>query len=283
MRVREAPRQREQPLRARTGEAVDRLVVVADDAEVVAIAEPEVEQRLLEQVDVLVLVDGERLPARAHGRERLLVVLERTDREPEQVLEVDRARLGLPLLVLPEDTQRETPQQRWLVTAEPCKIGRRREPPVLRPLDLRREVAGGPEAKRLGQAVADPPEEQRLRREDPPGSPSKRRSSASAAEWNVEARTPSTPSAASRARNSPAALSVKVTATIDDGSMQWCRLVTCQAMRRVIVVVLPVPAPARMQTGPRVASAAARCSAFSPPRMRSASTAAPYRGGRSAL
>src|SRR5947208_2447156 len=37
-------------------------------------------------------------------------------------------------------------------------------------------------------------------------------------------------------------------------------------MRRVIVVVLPVPAPARMQTGPRTASAARRCSGFRPAR-----------------
>ena len=34
-------------------------------------------------------------------------------------------------------------------------------------------------------------------------------------------------------------------------------------MRCVMVVVLPVPAPARMATGPRTASAACRCSAFS--------------------
>src|SRR6185295_3332919 len=52
-RVREAPRHVEQVLRAGARERVDRLVVVADDAEVVAFAEPEVEQRLLEQVDVL--------------------------------------------------------------------------------------------------------------------------------------------------------------------------------------------------------------------------------------
>ena len=56
----------------------------------------------------------------------------------------------------------------------------------------------------------------------------------------------------------PAALSVKVTARIWRGAnapvATWC------AIRRVIVVVLPEPAPARMQTGPRTASAARRCS-----------------------
>ena len=59
----EAPGHLEQVARRRAGEAVDRLVVVAHDAEVVAPAEPAVEQRLLQQVDVLVLVDGEGLVA----------------------------------------------------------------------------------------------------------------------------------------------------------------------------------------------------------------------------
>ena len=65
LRVREPVRHPEQVLRAGAGERVDRLVVVADDAEVVAVAEPEVEQRLLQEVDVLVLVDGERVVLRA--------------------------------------------------------------------------------------------------------------------------------------------------------------------------------------------------------------------------
>ena len=78
----------------------------------------------------------------------------------------------------------------------------------------------------------------------------------SAAEWNVRASTPSTPSAASRVRSSPAALSVNVTARICDGSNAPPR--TWHAIRCVIVVVLPVPAPARIATGPRSASAASR-------------------------
>ena len=78
----------------------------------------------------------------------------------------------------------------------------------------------------------------------------------SAAEWNVRASTPSTPSAASRVRSSPAALSVNVTARICDGSNVPLR--TWQAIRWVIVVVLPVPAPARIATGPRSAVAASR-------------------------
>ncbi len=96
-----------------------------------------------------------------------------------------------------------------------------------------------------------------------------RESCESAAEWNVRASTPSTPSAASRARSSPAALSVKVTARICDGSNAPLR--TWHAMRCVIVVVLPVPAPARIATGPRSASAASRWASFRPARTLSSS------------
>src|SRR6266404_3719305 len=88
------------------------------------------------------------------------------------------------------------------------------------------------------------------------------RSCRSAAEWNVEARTPGAPSADRRCLSSPAALSVNVTAMICAGAK--APLTTCWAIRRVIVVVLPEPAPARMQTGPRTASAARRCSGFRP-------------------
>ena len=45
--------------RAGAGEGVDRLVGVADDGEVVALAEPGVEHALLQRRDVLVLVDDE--------------------------------------------------------------------------------------------------------------------------------------------------------------------------------------------------------------------------------
>jgi hypothetical protein len=78
----------------------------------------------------------------------------------------------------------------------------------------------------------------------------------------VRAWTPATPSPASRSRITPAALSVKVTARISDGSN--APVSTWFAIRRVIVVVFPEPAPARMQTGPRTASTAARCCSFNP-------------------
>jgi hypothetical protein len=53
-----------------------------------------------------------------------------------------------------------------------------------------------------------------------------------------------------------AAFSVNVTARIEFTAKAPLR--TCHAILRVIVVVLPVPAPATMATGPRTASAASR-------------------------
>jgi len=66
---------------------------------------------------------------------------------------------------------------------------------------------------------------------------------------------------------------VKVTARISCG---WnSPIATWFAILRVIVVVFPEPAPARMQTGPRTVSTARRCSGFSPAKMGSRSTRAP--------
>ena len=90
------------------------------------------------------------------------------------------------------------------------------------------------------------------------------RSWRSAAAWNVPARTRPAPRAARRVFSSPAALSVKVTAISSVAAK--APVATWLASRRVIVVVLPDPAPARMHTGPRTASAARRCSGFSPSR-----------------
>src|SRR5680860_719218 len=89
------------------------------------------------------------------------------------------------------------------------------------------------------------------------------RSCAQAAAWKVAARiVPGTPSSRSRWRSSPAALSVKVTASTSDGEATSAS--TWWAMRWVIVRVLPVPAPARMHTGPCSASAAWRWAGLSP-------------------
>lgn len=67
-----------------------------------------------------------------------------------------------------------------------------------------------------------------------------------------------------RSRISSAALLVKVTARMDAG---WTPSSSINhAMRRVMTVVLPEPAPARMSSGPAVCVTASRWGAFRPRR-----------------
>ncbi len=155
----------QQMLRGRAGEGVDRLVVVADDAELVAAAEPALEQRLLEQVDVLVLVDRERSVARAErvGRGRVLVV--EPDRQLEQILEVDASLPLFLVLVAAEDADHQVGRDRRLVPVERLDVRVGRQAPVLRPLDLAGQVAERPELVRRRQRAADRLERQRLRRQ----------------------------------------------------------------------------------------------------------------------
>ena len=147
-RVRVATRHFEQVLRARARERVDRLVVVADDAEVVALAEPVLEQLLLEQVDVLVLVDGECSVLRAEDVARELVALEELHGELEQVLEVDCAVRLLARLVVAVDAVHEIGRDGRLAPLRLGAVAGNADAAVLRPLDLRRQVARGPEFER---------------------------------------------------------------------------------------------------------------------------------------
>jgi hypothetical protein len=150
--------------RRRPRERVDRLVIVADGAEVVSAAEPELEERLLQEVHVLVLVDRERAKARAEVVTRVVVGLEHPDRALEQILEIDPAERVLAPLVLAKRRRHQVDGERRTVAVEcPCvRLGR--EPAVLRPLDLGREVAGGSKAVRREKRARDVRENDRLRR-----------------------------------------------------------------------------------------------------------------------
>ena len=88
-----------QVARVGAGEGVDRLGRVADDAQLVAAAEPQVEQRVLERRDVLELVDDEPLVLPAHLRGDRLVVGEQAGTEEQHVLHVHPALVALDLLV----------------------------------------------------------------------------------------------------------------------------------------------------------------------------------------
>ncbi len=88
-----------QVLRTGAGEGVDRLVGVADHAQVAPVAEPQPEQVLLEPVRVLVLVDAEPAVAPMDERERVRIGLVQLDRQGQHVLEVDPVRPLLGRLV----------------------------------------------------------------------------------------------------------------------------------------------------------------------------------------
>ena len=78
------------------------------------------------------------------------------------------------------------------------------------------------------------------------------RSWLSAWAWNVRAVTPGSPSARRRSTISPAALSVNVTTST--WSAGTTSVAIAYAVRRLMTRVLPVPAPARIATGPLVAT-----------------------------
>lgn len=80
-------------------ERVDRLAGIADHAQVVPVAEPQLQQALLERADVLVLVDHEVLVLGADLIGDVVPVLEDADGEQQDVLEVDDRAVPLEVLV----------------------------------------------------------------------------------------------------------------------------------------------------------------------------------------
>ncbi len=138
-----------QVIRGRAGEGVDRLVLVADDAQVVALAEPQLQEPLLERVRVLVLVDAEPAFPGADRRAGIGVDLEEVDRLDQEVVEVDAPGPGLGPLVVDEDAGDQVGRDRRLAARgrRGPVVGARRDPPGLRPLDLVGQVL------RRGEAV----------------------------------------------------------------------------------------------------------------------------------
>ena len=163
-------------LRRGARERVDRLVVVADDAELVASTEPPFEQGVLQRVHVLVLVDRERVEPFVHEPGRLGLVIEQPHEHQQHVLEV-HAPLALGALVGRERTLHEIRRQRGCPVRrlDRLQVPNRVHEPVLRPLDLAGELAARQEPVRAGQAVRDRVQDLRLRVQHlgqvPPGEP----------------------------------------------------------------------------------------------------------------
>ena len=145
-RARESAREAQQMLGRRPRERVDRLVVVAHHAEVVAVAEPPVEQSRLQRIHVLELVHGERGEPRSDGVGRIGMVIEEPEGESEHVLEVQSTHRALATLVPFVDPQHQLGGDRWLVVvAQLFQVAGGLDHPVLGPLDLAGELASGEE------------------------------------------------------------------------------------------------------------------------------------------
>ena len=128
------------------GERVDRLVLVADDSEVVPPAEPSVEERLLERVRVLVLVDREPAVPVADLVGDARVGLDQPDRQLQHVLEVDPPGAPLGRLVAAVQTGHQVgavAARRDRSSTALASYARGADPPRLRPLDLSGEVPDG--------------------------------------------------------------------------------------------------------------------------------------------
>ena len=154
----------QQVLGRSAGERVDRLVVVAHDAEVVARPEPPIEQPRLEQVHVLVLVHGERVEPGADDLRGLRMLVEEPQGEAQHVLEVEAPHRALASLVPLVDPQHQLRGDRGLVGLD-IQLGEvpvRRDRPVLGPFDLAGELAAGEELVRRRQGVRERSDQRRL-------------------------------------------------------------------------------------------------------------------------
>ncbi len=80
-------------------EAVDRLILVADDHQVAVLGGEQLQQPVLGVVGVLVLVDEDVAEGAAPALAHLLEELERVHRAHQQVVEIHRVGLEHPLLV----------------------------------------------------------------------------------------------------------------------------------------------------------------------------------------
>ena len=167
----------EQMVGGGTRERVDRLVVVAHDAQVVAVAEPPVEQRGLQRVHVLVLVDRERVEPFADRLGGVRVLVEHPNREPQHVLEVHLV-AGLPApLIAVVDAQHQIRGDGRLVarSLELRQVPLGRDHAVLCPFDLAGELASRQELVGRRQGVRERGDQRRLvvehGRYGPPGVP----------------------------------------------------------------------------------------------------------------
>ena len=139
-----APKTR-QVIRGRPREGINGLRDIADDAHIVATAQPQVEQTGLEEVDILELVNHEGAVLLAHDGGDVRAFLQHAAQVDEDVLEVDDTALVLRILIHVEEARHVgrvqpgghvTPQ-----ASHTRRVVRGVDHRHLRPFDLGRDIA----------------------------------------------------------------------------------------------------------------------------------------------
>jgi hypothetical protein len=128
-----------------SGERINGLVRIADDRQVVAIAEPGVEHPLLQRCDVLVFIDDEAAVAVAELARDGGVVLDRGGRVQQQIVEVQQrgaVATRLHCLVAGVDGRHLRGVERNVTSrrGDRCRVTLRADQRCLRPLDLPGEI-----------------------------------------------------------------------------------------------------------------------------------------------
>ena len=127
----------------RAREGVDRLRRVAHDADVLPVAEPEVEKAVLQGTDVLELVDGEPPVGGADLVEDVGALPQQADRHEQDVVEVHDTPVGLDFVVLGIDTSDVRRGQGRGALRCLLRVALGIDPHLLGPGDLGDEVAHG--------------------------------------------------------------------------------------------------------------------------------------------
>ncbi len=163
-RVVVAVREPEQEVGRCAGERVDGLARVAHHADVVAVAEPEVEEVLLQGRDVLVLVDDEEAVLLAHLLRDPRLDLEHAGGGEQDVLEVELTPVVFHALVGSVQIERLLGRERRRQASRRQLFGilLHRETGDLAPLDLARDVAEGRRVEPQPEALGGVRDELRL-------------------------------------------------------------------------------------------------------------------------
>ncbi len=149
----------------RARERIDRLIVIPHDTELVSVSEPQPQQRLLERVDVLVLVDGDRVDPVADRLRGSRRPVEEPDRQAEHVFEVEPTGPLLAALVPLVYPEHQLGGDRRVMRRllELVHVPRGVDHAVLGPLDLARELFPRDESVRSRQGVRERRDQRRLR------------------------------------------------------------------------------------------------------------------------